>query len=74
MIALGDVLGPDTAIPIVAAWALMLGAIVVTIWLVRSIANIESQIKQLITAKDFYAWVYRLQKANPELKLPEDFP
>ena len=71
---IGDVLSADTAIPIASVGALFIGAITVTIWLVKAIGKIESRLDQLVTSKQFYAWIYKLQHANPDLKLPEDFP
>jgi hypothetical protein len=70
----GDILGPETAIPIALLTPLVIGAVTVTIWLVRSIGKLESRLDALVTSKAFYSWVYKLQRLNPDIKMPEDFP
>lgn len=84
MVAIADfaeILNEQTPLALGSAIALASGAVVVTIWMVRTLTKVdgrfdklEDKIGQLVTSREFYAWVYKLQKANPNLVLPEDFP
>lgn len=76
-----EIINDQTPIAVGTAIAIVLGVASVAWWMIRGISDIRSRLdrqdskfEQLITAKRFYEWVYHLQRMNPDLKLPEEFP